>query len=129
MGYSGYTRYLCGKGHLHVRDCTESSLKACTSCGSKLVWSNSVDTTNGSRHQLDLTDEAWEELDKEYTQEEWDNILYCKGCEHCVNGRIDGYVELEQTHPPRVERCSCCSHEQEIEPARFKVPLDRGRAI
>lgn len=48
MGYQGYSEYLCAKGHYNTCDCYES-LSACQveGCGAALVYSHSVDETNG----------------------------------------------------------------------------------
>jgi len=129
MSYEGYTQYLCAKGHIQTRDCMEPTLKVCPSCGSRIAWSNGVDQTNGSRHQFDLPDEVWETFPETASQEEWDALLYCKGCEHCDNGRIDGYVELEKTSDAIPCTCRSCGHQHNIEPARYKIPTTKGRRL
>ncbi len=129
MSYEGYTQYLCENGHSLTRDCMESNPKVCSYCEARVVWANGVDQTNGSLHQFDLTDEQWGDLDDEYTDDEWNDLLYCKGCEHCDNGRIDGYVELEEVRPAAYCTCRSCGHRHEASPTVYKIPTDKGRRI
>ena len=51
MGYTGYSQYLCQDGHLSEVDATYEYYsgdenEGCR-CGQRIVWENSVDTTNG----------------------------------------------------------------------------------
>lgn len=129
MGYSGYTQYLCAKGHELNIECGEDKNQGCAHCGSRVVWFNVVDTTNGSLHELVWTDEEWDSMPETASQEEWYALLHCSGCEECDGGRIDGYVELEMSHPPRTQTCGCCSHVRQIEPARYIIPTNKGRRL
>jgi hypothetical protein len=129
MGYSGYTQYLCANGHEASRDCMDDGVKACPYCAKKIVWANQVDTTNGSRHQLELSEEEFDAIHVGISQTDYEKLIYCSGCEHCDNGRIDGYVELEVSHPARMLTCDCCSHAQELEPVRYSIPITQGRRL
>ena len=131
MGYSGYTEYLCEVGHKSSRDCMEEKPKDCYHCSGKLVWSNSVDTTNGSF--CDAPSPWTTETDSEdveaMTNEEYMALTVCKGCEWCDNGRIDGYVELEKISDAIPCTCRSCGHQHNIEPARYKIPTTKGRRL
>ena len=48
MSYEGYSQFLCKNGHESLRDCYEDDLIICPKCNEQIVWSNMVDTTNGS---------------------------------------------------------------------------------
>lgn len=130
MGYSGYTDYLCEVGHQCSRDCHDSKPKSCPHCDGKLVWCNSVDTTNGSYCDAPS---AWQNLDSEeleaLSQEEYDGLRFCKGCNWCTEGRIDGHVELKQVTPEYLDECECCGNVRVVEPARFEIPKDKGTKI
>jgi hypothetical protein len=127
MGYSGYTQYLCANGHSDSRDCMDDRLKVCSFCSVKMAWENGVDTTNGSRHQLELTEEEFDAIHVGISQADYEKLIYCSGCKWCVDGRIDGHVALEVAHPARTLSCECCNHEQELEPVRYKIPTNKGR--
>jgi hypothetical protein len=63
------------------------------------------------------------------SEEEYQELTTCKGCEWCDKGRIDGYVELEEIQSKQTEKCPCCETIRELEPARFKIPADKGRKV
>lgn len=90
MSYEGYEQRICELGHYISIDVYDPyDTDTCPECMSDWAWTNSVDQTNGS------------ECTKEGGKDEdgfpiWVN---CKGCEHCKNGRIDGYVEVKQVRP------------------------------
>lgn len=98
MGYTGYRRYLCSKGHLTEQNHMMDDLKKCH-CGLDIVWENGVDLTNGS---------------------------FCgcgSSCKYCDNGRIDGYIELEVKEEVKQNECTHCGRfEQET---LYKVPDGR----
>lgn len=99
MSYSGYVQKLCKNGHLSSHDTYEYKEENCY-CGQPYVWSNNVDTTNGS---------------------------YCyecgsKGCKWCNNGRIDGYIELEVEEDAKFEKCECCGNNKQVAPVKYKIP-------
>ena len=53
MSYEGYWQVLCENGHQDSFDCFVKNFQdlkdgACSKCGEKFVWVNSVDLTNGS---------------------------------------------------------------------------------
>lgn len=53
MSYEGSEYFLCEKGHLNCFDAySEEEESLCRYCGSRLVWNQSVDYTNGT----DITD-------------------------------------------------------------------------
>ena len=47
MGYSGFYRALCANGHFNRWDAYDESLDHCLYCGAEVVWSESIDQTNG----------------------------------------------------------------------------------
>jgi hypothetical protein len=49
MSWEGYYQHLCEKGHYWSKcaEYTEEDI-TCSICGSHVVWTNTVDTTNGS---------------------------------------------------------------------------------
>lgn len=83
MSYEGYYQYICPNGHYWAEDVYGPNFKRCLTCGELRVWSNSVDTTNGS----------WEE-DGPFDDEH----------------RIDGHVVLELIGE---SKCECCGHVKE----------------
>ena len=47
MSYEGFEQVLCANGHYEILDCHEDIEKyCCIKCNAKIVWTNSVDTTN-----------------------------------------------------------------------------------
>lgn len=129
MGYSGYTQYLCAQGHYSTSCVYNETPETCSFCASRLVWRNGVDTTNGSYCEIDLTDEEWEALPETLSQEAWDALLYCKGCDMCDEGRIDGLVKLEMVREATICTCAGCGHQHLSEPAVYVIPTDKGRKI
>jgi hypothetical protein len=97
MSYSGYTQFLCGRGHEFSLDCYEEDdgNPRCPHCGARPVWRNGVDTMNGS----------WE-VD-EVTGEEV---------------RIDGHVDLEVNRPAEFCECPRCGDSHVCKWATYKVP-------
>ncbi len=61
MSYEGYDQCLCKNGHLSEFDCSASYYdeddRKCPNCGEEIVFTNSVDQTNGEYYGkiLDLT--------------------------------------------------------------------------
>lgn len=120
MGYSGYTQYLCTQGHKTTIDCWDDTPKHCSHCKESFVWRNAIDTTNGS-----YCTAGW----YEGVETTLYGVLICTGCEDCVDGRIDGYVEFETISDNVLKTCPCCDYVREIEPARFKIPSKGGQNL
>jgi hypothetical protein len=112
MSYEGYVQYLCKNGHywtVDAYDDYESTCPdcCCPDCRERPYWENCVDETNGS---------------------------YCdcqngEGCEHCVDGRIDGYIELEEDTPAEYETCECCGATKTIKQRTYKIPQGKGQVL
>ncbi len=100
MSYEGYEQKLCKNGHYWTVDAFENycgfdndGFSNCPCCKEKEVWSNSVDTTNGSFEWID---------GKEV--------------------RIDGYIELEEATPAPVCTCKECGNVHALGPPTYKIP-------
>jgi hypothetical protein len=123
MGYSGYYQLLCEKGHLNHIDAYEyfQDEKICRNhdCEAKIVWWNSVDQTNGSYCDCPAGDWAMGLIEGD------PNLC----CEHCDNGRIDRYVELEVDQKAQFEECQCCGHKKLISERTYKIPERGGHRV
>ena len=112
MSYSGYQQILCKNGHYHTYNCYEWDYGGfggaeegwqCPICGEGVAWDNSVDVTNGC-----FCEDG------------------CTGCEYCDHGRIDGYFDLEIDKEAVKCTCESCGHVHVVEPARYKIPREKG---
>jgi hypothetical protein len=74
MSCEGYTQLLCSAGHLFENDVYLFSTEKCPICQEPAVWSNEVDTTNGSLY-------GYVELEVNTPDE------VC-ACDHCDNVHI-----------------------------------------
>jgi hypothetical protein len=127
MSYEGYTQILCKNGHYTVRDAyddwgDDEQGKICSQCGEPFVWKNNVDLTNG------IICTAWDEelgkcVDESYCVQEQRN--------KCVElqGRIDGYVELEIDKEAEYETYKCCGNSKIVKERTFKIPENKGHRI
>jgi hypothetical protein len=110
MSFEGYYQILCERGHADSRDCyegfDEKSWK-CPDCGSGCAWWHIVDQTNGELCGCEQED----------------------GCEWCDNGRIDGYVELEELSPHLFKVCPECGMTKVVEPAVYKIPEAKKESV
>lgn len=105
MSFEGFVQYLCKNGHNWDNDVYwDDDSEKCPICEAEIVWSNLVDTTNGS-------------------------FCNCnEGCENCEDGRIDGYIELEVKEPAVYSECKECGTKKLIKEETYKVPLNNSRA-
>lgn len=55
MSYEGYNEWLCRNGHYNTSDAYQDDPKCCRHCKEPLVWSHSVDCTNGELYNDDGT--------------------------------------------------------------------------
>ncbi len=76
MSYEGYNQLLCANGHLSGCDCYDflGNDEVCSICGAAIVWSNSVDQTNGDEVGF-IADSSWEKL--------LIKPAAVKACKHC----------------------------------------------
>lgn len=121
MSYEGYYQLVCVSGHLNEVDAYDycQGEEMCRTCGAKIVWWNSVDTTNGSFCDCPAGDWAAGIIEGD------PNIC----CDDCDNGRIDGHVELEVLQFAQFEKCHCCGHKKLISHETYKVPSNKGHHI
>ena len=83
MSYEGYSQFLCAKGHYWTVDCYAVDFcddNKCPECGSKAVWENMVNTTNGSY-------EGNERIDGYVELEVLEEAKTCK-CDKCGNEHV-----------------------------------------
>jgi hypothetical protein len=74
MSWEGYYQQLCKKGHYTSKSAEyQEEDEQCRICGEKIVWVNTVDTTNGS------FDDEGNQIDGYIELEEKER----KVCEHC----------------------------------------------
>ena len=85
MSYEGHSQLICEKGHYWTEDCFRTDGALCPDCGSKAVWENMVDATNGCKP-----------IDEE---------------RHCQCGHID--LTPRETVEHNV--CPCCKRAEKIE--------------
>lgn len=109
MSFEGYYQRLCKQGHYSEFDVYSEQEDTCYLCGDVFVWENLVDETNG--------------IDCSCFDDE--------GCEHCDNGRIDGYVEPEPVDglADAAEYCEHCGNVTNHPVPRYKIPVDKGRKL
>ena len=128
MSFEGYNQVLCGNGHLHYVDVYEFekyfprefggspeniTLCQCPHCGTNAVWTNQVDTTNGSWDFV-LNGKSIFIEDYDDTESFSDGMYdYEQDIAKATPIRIDGYIELEviSEDPPKI----------------YKLPLIGGR--
>ena len=124
MSYEGWEQILCKNGHYHSADCHDyleydesvpyldlEKVWKCPTCGERAVWWNAVDVTNGS----------------------YCSSPECKGkdggCEWCDNGRIDGYVELEEATQVETSVCDKCGLTRTINQPTYKIQQQCGHRV
>lgn len=110
MSFEGYYQKLCENGHHTNNDVYWDSEidNTCPICDAPIVWTNLVDETNGTFCDNVGTEDP-----------------PCEGCEYCDNGRIDGYVTLEQVGEELRESdvsCQHCGKKQTYAVPIYKIP-------
>ena len=96
MSFEGYYQVLCKNGHYSTCDCYtlhtpgSSDDWRCSICGEECAWWNIVDETNGS-YCISFPGYCDSCTDKDYCDDE---------------GRIDGYIELEEKTPAKTQKCN-----------------------
>ena len=110
MSYEGTKQVLCHNGHYFEYDSydfVDLKLWSCDICGAPAEWHNSVDQTNGCYCGCGKC------IDGLY-----EDGSPCK-CGECTNGRIDGYIELEEKEK---DICPTCG---QITKVTYKIPKDK----
>jgi hypothetical protein len=101
MSYEGYSQVICANGHSYDIDCNDFGHDGrCPECQAESVWTNGVDTTNGSFN-----------IDSDGNE---------------TNERIDGYVELEVLALPSFCTCKDCGNQHQMKSTTYKIPETRG---
>jgi hypothetical protein len=98
VSYEGWFQLLCANGHLSACDAYEDPPVVCR-CGASMVWSNSIDNTNGCSSP--------------------DDHSRVGSCE-C------GMVDLEVVTPGEVCECPTCGVRHEKAEPVYKIPTTWG---
>jgi hypothetical protein len=107
MSFEGYYQKICKNGHSYTADLYyygssfNDDVTKCPFCEESEVWSNMVNTTNGS---YDVDPVTGEET------------------------RIDGFIEIEIDQPAPICTCSC-GNKHELRPATYKIPKAKEEEI
>jgi len=104
MSYEGYEQFLCKNGHHWTEDCNFADLGGkCPYCKEEIVWTNSVNLTNGSYEENERID-GYIEIE-EYIKDP-SEFCICPTCgnEHIIKTAIyvipkdKGRIVLEYEH-------------------------------
>lgn len=134
MSFSGFYQILCEDGHYSTQDAYAypdfvgdmTDLWTC-SCGKRAVWYNLVDCTNGT-YCLSWDFEKSVCLEVPSDDGNFCNREQQKRCKE-LNGRIDGYIELELQCKEEISICPCCGTTKIIKEKTYKIPAVGGHKI
>jgi hypothetical protein len=124
MSYNGWRQLICENGHYYTMRAVDIDYDEngpcvipadCPVCNAHAVWYNEVDVTNGS-YCINRHNDRCKDCD-----------LY--GSQLCNNGRIDGFIELEESSEDEIFLCSKCGSMHMTNPPTFKIPKEGGYRI
>lgn len=129
MSFEGYYQILCRNGHIASADCYDyprftierkgvqiendfdriwdEPIWKCPVCGELAAWWNLVDVTNGS----------------------YCNECDGSGCKWCIDGFIDGHVELELKEPNEYCVCDKCGNSHVVKLQTYHIPKKLGHRV